>query len=126
MNSPTRTINKMQQILKLHHIHLIFNNVYLKIHLDVLSMYYPLVSFYILFLEPIQSSKFVKPQIINFTTNNPYVSNLNKLMGDLAYKLMALILVQWVSNTTKHMGLLFVVVMSQKLIVLPVLLRQDK
>ena len=62
----------------------------------------------------------------NFTTNNPYVSNLNKLMGDLAYKLMALILVQWVSNTTKHMGLLFVVVMSQKLIVLPVLLRQDK
>ena len=82
--------------------------------------------FYILFLEPIQSSKFAKPQIINFTTNNPYVSNLNKLMGDLAYKLMALILVQWVSNTTKHMGLLFVVVMSQKLIVLPVLLRQDK
>ena len=62
----------------------------------------------------------------NFTTNNPYVSNLNKLMCDLAYKVMALILVQWVSNTTKHMGLLFVVVMSQKLIVLPVLLRQDK
>jgi hypothetical protein len=61
--------------------------------------------------------------LTNFTTNDPYETNLKKLMGDLSYKTPPSGF-SFSSVGVKHMGLLFVVVMSRILIVVPVLLRQ--